>query len=129
MPAFGLSWFFLFGLFAFIPFIFVAHIASQSQGRKSAAGYPVQPGVYGGQPPGGLPLAGPKSRPPDPDFRDDFLDGLIDDGRLSEARKYLREMIEMARSMHDETGLRNYAQYEPRINKAAMDSTRRRRDY
>lgn len=120
---------FLFGIIALIIFMFASWGAANAQKQRGMAGYPVRGGVYGGQPTGQGPMPAARTGPPDPDFRDEWLDELITDGKLSEARKYLREMIDMARSMGDQTGVRNYAQYEPRINKAAMDSTRRKREY
>ena len=85
--------------------------------------------MYGAPPSGQDQRSGAETTKPDPNFRDDYLDGLIEDGKFSAARKYLREMIQMAREMNDEGGVRNYAQYEVKINKAAMDGSRRRRDY
>jgi hypothetical protein len=58
--------------------------------------------------------------PPDPNFRDAHLDGLIADGRLGEAHRYLRERIRAALEADDLTSIRNYSQYEERINKARM---------
>ena len=67
-----------------------------------------------------------RAQPPDPDFHDKHLDGLIEKGRLSEACKYLNTMIGMARRIHDEEGERNYIQYKDRIDKTIMDAKRKR---
>lgn len=58
----------------------------------------------------------------DPDFRDLELDRLIKEGKLSEAREYLRDMINVAKEMGDSKGLANYRQYESRISRAAARS-------
>ena len=63
------------------------------------------------------------------DFYDERLERLIQDGRLSEAREYLRDMIQVAREMKDEAALRHYSRYEPKINKAAMDNTKKPKDF
>jgi len=122
----------LFGFFFPIPVVIIfllVNMNAESRGRgRRGEQYITHGGVYGSQLPGPMQQA-QKHTTPDPDFRDDHLESLIEEGQLSEARKYMREMIDMARSMHDEAGLRNYAQYEPKINKAAMDGTRRRKDY
>ena len=122
----------LLGLFFPIPVVVIfllinMNAGSRGRGRRGDDCY-TRGGVYGGQQGGAMQQA-PKHAAPDPFFRDDHLESLIEQGQLSEARKYMREMIDMARGMHDEAGLRNYAQYEPKINKAAMDSTRRRGGY
>jgi len=119
---------FLGGLIGFLIYLAVKYGGAGS--RKQKDYYPRSGGVYGSQPPPAPDprAAGYEPTKVDPYFRDDYLDGLIEDGKFSAARKYLREMIQMAREMNDEGGVRNYAQYEPKINKAAMDGTRRRRD-
>ena len=120
---------FLFSLLALLIFWAVSSDVARKQAAGGTAGYPIHSGVYGGQSAGQAPAPEARTGPPDPDFRDEHLEELIEDGKLSEARKYLREMINMAREMNDQTGLRNYANYEPKINKAAMEGTRRRKDY
>ncbi len=118
---------FLLGIFFFIPFIIVS--ASQERKLKNAAarfggaaGFPVARGGSG-YPTG----VGPKIPiPADPDFRDYHLDDLIEDGQLREARKYLKEMTQMAKEMNDDAGYQNYKQYEAKINAAATRSTNKR---
>jgi len=124
-------------LWAIIVFLFallglLIYFAVKYSGRRERNGgqyIPRSGGVYGAPPPGQDQMGKVEPTKPDPYYRDDYLDGLIEDGKFSAARKYLREMIQMAREMNDEGGVRNYAQYEVKINKAAMDGTRRRRDY
>ena len=122
----------LFGFFFPVPAVVIFLLVNMGSGRtpreRRSERY-INPGIYGGQPGEPAQPQMPRHGTPDPFFRDDHLDALIEEGHLSEARKYLREMIDMARSMHDEAGLRNYAQYEPKINKAAMDGTRHRGGY
>jgi hypothetical protein len=116
---------FLFPLPTIIVFLIV-NSGKGGQGRgRGRDEYYTASGVYGGKAAPPPPTA---SSTPDPDFRDDHLEELITDGRLGEARTYLREMIKMAREMSDMKGVRNYAQYEAKINKAAMSSTRRHRE-
>lgn len=113
---------FLFGLFGFIPFAIFAGIKEKEIQRGSVTGYG---GTYRGTPTHGAPSS--SQTLPDPDFRDFYLEGLIDDGELREARSYLREMIQIARESNDTAGLRNYAKYEPVINKAAMEQDRKKK--
>ena len=54
-------------------------------------------------------------------------DDLIADEEFSKARLYLGEMIKMAREALDEGAVRNYSQYSPRINNAAMAAEKRKR--
>lgn len=61
---------------------------------------------------------------PDPDFRDDELERIISEGRLSDARKYLEGQIQMAREMRDKKTEINYRQYERKITEAAMQPKR-----
>ena len=63
----------------------------------------------------------------DSDFRDEQLEGLIAGEEFSKARAYLQEMIQMARDARDEGMVRNYRQYSPRINNAAMEAEKRRK--
>ena len=63
----------------------------------------------------------------DTDFRDEQLEVLIADEEFGKARAYLREMIQMARDAQDEGMVRNYSQYSPRINNAAMEAEKRRK--
>jgi len=121
---------FLFGLLAFLIYLAIKYSGASSRRQKDY--YPKSGGVYGSAPPPSTQdprASGYEPTKLDPDFRDEYLEGLIEDGKFSASRKYLREMIQMAREMNDEGGVRNYAQYEVKINKAAMDGTRRRRDY
>ena len=61
------------------------------------------------------------------EFRDEELDSLIAREDFGKARVHLREMIQIARDAHDEGMVRNYSQYSPRINKAAMEAEKRRK--
>jgi hypothetical protein len=114
----------LFGPLAFI--VFVILILSQSRAPRRKYDEPMPPmgkstsGEYIPPPPEPV-----KSSAPDPNFRDDRLEELLESGKTSEARKYMREMIETARDMNDITTVRNYSQYVSRINKAA---TRKREE-
>ena len=60
----------------------------------------------------------------DADFFDEELDKLIMAGKISEARKYMRDMISMAKEMGDSKGMANYKLYESRINRAAGSGAR-----
>lgn len=51
----------------------------------------------------------------DPDFVDEELEKLIRFGKLSEARLYLKDMLDVAREMNDELMQANYRRYEARI--------------
>jgi hypothetical protein len=121
---------FFFGLIGVIIYVIVSRLERNAQARGAPTGYGARTGIPGGPQPGPALYSTTTSTAPDPGFRDEQLDELIDEGRLGEARNYLREMIQMAREMNDMKGIRNYSQYEVRINKAAMDSRRRskRRD-
>ena len=83
-------------------------------------------GVYDRKESPSLTGASPESG--DPEFRDEELERLIEDGELIAARKYLREVIQVAREMNEMKVVRNYEQYEARISKAATDSRRMRGD-
>ena len=63
----------------------------------------------------------------DASFRDEELESLIADEEFGKARTHLREMIQIARDTHDEGMVRNYSQYSPRINNAAMEAEKRRK--
>ena len=63
----------------------------------------------------------PPQVPHDTHFRDEALEQLIRDGKLREARKYLADMISVAREMKDWKCERDYAKYESEIRKAAMN--------
>lgn len=60
---------------------------------------------------------------PDPNFRDEDLDRLIEAGKLAEAREYLRDMKSLAREMNDTTTLNNYNQYDRKIATASRQSS------
>jgi hypothetical protein len=55
---------------------------------------------------------------PDPGFEDRELEHLIKSGQIAAARKYLTEMLQMAKEMNDEQGRMNYLQYEAMIERA-----------
>ncbi len=59
----------------------------------------------------------------DPDFTDPDLDRLIAQGKLSEAREWLNDMVEIAKEMNDSKAVRNYRQYQARIDRAARGSS------
>jgi len=67
----------------------------------------------------GQPSAMTSAPTADPGFRDDELDKLISEGKLTEARAYLRDMQAVAREMGDTKGLANYRLYEGKISRAA----------
>ncbi len=108
----------IFGPIAFT--LFVILILTQSRGPRRKYNEPLprmgKPSAGEYIPPASEP---PKSSAPDANFRDDELDLLLEQGKISEARKRMRDMIETARGMNDITTVRNYSQYVPRINKAA----------
>jgi len=54
----------------------------------------------------------------DPMFSDEELDRLIDESRFRSARRYLKEMTDMAKEMGDAYMLANYEQYNIRIYRA-----------
>ena len=119
---------FIFGPLAFA--IFVILILIQGKGPKRAREEAHAPRASKYQhraqaqsQPSSLPAEETSARV-DMEFRDEQLDRLIEEGRFSKAREYLRDMIQIAREMNDETSLRNYSQYEVRINKAAMNKRR-----
>jgi hypothetical protein len=60
----------------------------------------------------------------DPEFVDDYLDGLIADGRLREARAHMNDMLQVAREMNDKKGIANYRKYEKKIAASAYRSSR-----
>lgn len=62
--------------------------------------------------------------PPDPDFSDPELERLISERKLSEARGYLKDMIQIAREMNDQKSLRNYKKYELILAKMSRGSSR-----
>ncbi len=52
---------------------------------------------------------------PDPKFEDLELMQLIKSGKLSKARSYLNDMLQLAREMNDMQGVANYGPYEELI--------------
>ena len=66
----------------------------------------------------------PPPMQPEADFRDEKLEALINEGKLSEARKYLRDMIAVAREMNDIRCEANYEKYEHAIDEASMQGRR-----
>jgi len=60
----------------------------------------------------------------DPEFVDDYLDGLIADGRLREARAHMNDMLQVAREMNDKKGIANYRKYEKKIATSAYRGSR-----
>ncbi len=125
---------FIFGIWGFAIFI-IYILVTGSQEKRARDQYGGRPGTYGGRPPttgyGGpsQPYGAPQQMKVEADtgFRDYELDDLIENGQLSEARKYLTDMLKMAKEMGDDKGYANYKQYEKRITAAASDPTRRRR--
>ena len=51
---------------------------------------------------------------------DETLEGMIAEGRLIEAREYLRGMIDIAKEMKDRKCELNYKTYEKKIVDASM---------
>ena len=76
----------------------------------------------------GKPILPPPAYPPplpvERGFRDEQLEALINEGKLREARKYLRDMVAIAREMNDKQTEANYEQYEQEIELASMESHR-----
>lgn len=72
-------------------------------------------------PPGGYQSREPAIKA-DSGYFDPELDRLIDERKFSEARAYLREMLQMAREMGDLKGQANLGKYESKINQAARGS-------
>lgn len=87
-----------------------------SPGRSGSGPGPL-PSTWGSDPQG-------SGATPDADFRDDELERLINAGKFSEARAYLRDMLSIAREMNDAKGMANYRQYEIRIARAASEQGR-----
>jgi len=57
-------------------------------------------------------------------FRDERLETLINEGKLREAREYLRGMIAIAMEMNDKQCEANYERYEQEIELASMGGQR-----
>jgi hypothetical protein len=68
------------------------------------------------------PLLYPPGVEADPDFSDEKLDRLIEDGDLSEAREYLRQMLKIARETKDKQGEANYRIYREKLQAANLES-------
>lgn len=115
---------FFFGPLAFGVFLFL--VLSQTRVRgKQASGYP--PAGYRSKNDYIPDEPSRETSAVNPDFRDDHLDDLITDGEFGKARAYMREMIQVARDTQDEGAVRNYSQYSPRINNAAMEAEKRKK--
>lgn len=61
------------------------------------------------------------------DFTDITLDRLLEDGKLSDARAYLEDMLQVAKDMNDEEGLKNYSSYQTKIASAQKRGTKKTR--
>ena len=70
------------------------------------------------------PPVAPPPMQPEADFHDGKLEGLINEGKLSEARKYLRDMAAIAREMNGLQCEANYKTYEQVIETASMEGRR-----
>ncbi len=66
---------------------------------------------------------GPGAETADPDFVDEELERLINEGDLREARRYLNDMMQIAREVHDKKGLLNLRTYEKRIADASKSGS------
>lgn len=56
--------------------------------------------------------------PADPDFTDTTLDRMIEDGKFSDARDYLDDMLRVAKELNDQKGHTNYLAYRTKIAQA-----------
>lgn len=65
--------------------------------------------------------------PVDIEFSDITLDRLLEDGKLSDARAYLEDMLRIAKDMSDEEGLKNYSSYQTKIASAQKRGTKKTR--
>jgi hypothetical protein len=60
----------------------------------------------------------------DPEFVDDYLEQLIREGRLREARAHMNDMLQVAREMNDKKGIANYKKYERKIASSSQSGSR-----
>jgi hypothetical protein len=61
------------------------------------------------------------------DFSDITLDRLLDDVKLSYARVYLEDILQIAKDMNDEDGLKNYSSYQTKIASAQKRGVKKTR--
>ena len=131
----GCLWVLIVAIFGFlglaIYLIFFHGFPSRSAGRRRPAGRGEDLLVRsqyrgGGQAPSGQwehTAPRPGALKADPGFRDEDLDRLIEQGKFTQAREYLRDMKKLAKEMDDATTLTNYSQYEERIARASRQSS------
>ena len=67
----------------------------------------------------GAKLSQPEISSPDPGFVDEAAEKLIRDGKLSEARQHVKDMMAVAREMSDQRMIANYRKYEAKIAEAS----------
>ncbi len=61
-----------------------------------------------------------------PDFKDEKLEMIIEEGRLRDAREYLQGMLKVANEMDDKQCAANYGKYENMITLAALRVDRKK---
>lgn len=59
------------------------------------------------------------------DFTDITLDRLLEDGKLSDARAYLEDMLQIAKDMNDRESYKNYSSYQAKIASAQKRGTKK----
>jgi len=73
-----------------------------------------------------LPLPPVRKAKANPDFKDEKLEMIIEEGRLRDAREYLQGMLKVANEMDDKQCAANYGKYENMITLAALRVDRKK---